>query len=599
MRIILVSILAATFFVSLPAAAQMVCATSFNPEAEKKSSSARYNRFLKLEQHTNQFRLSEKTAVKAGRLANPNNTIIIPVVVHILHYGEPVGTGRNIPDAQVQSQIDVLNEDFRRLNADRVNTPAAFAGVAADPNFEFRLACIDPNGNPTNGINRVQTAHPSYSIVAIGNEIQETSTRIKFRSEGGEDAWATNTYLNIWVCNIAPDPGGQTMGYAQFPFDYNAKPNTDGVVVHYRAFGRNSGSTFYDLASGFGLGRVATHEVGHWLNLYHIFGPDSGCTNDDFCNDTPIQAVPNGGCPSFPNISCSNGPNGDMFMNYMDYTSNACMNIFTQGQRTRMRAIFASGGERYSFINNYFRIKPTANAICSTGSTLSVSNPACLNVTWTIVSGPLSIASGQGTNTITLNKTGDGVAVIRATAGGYIDELTIQAGIQTPTNIAGLVPPLGVFPGELLELEAEETAPAYSWSAQGGNILGYDNQKRVTIQVDMCSPFMVNGWLNVQLFYTNACGVGSYGEFTTIDCPIGGPFMISPNPASGQLSVTGKEKEIREIQLIDKNGNLRKHIRLATQQKNVRLNITDLKPDIYSIRIFDGKNWTTRKLIIK
>ncbi|QEC40676.1 hypothetical protein FSB84_02810 [Pseudobacter ginsenosidimutans] len=111
MRIILVSILAATFFVSLPAAAQMVCATSFNPEAEKKSSSARYNRFLKLEQHTNQFRLSEKTAVKAGRLANPNNTIIIPVVVHILHYGEPVGTGRNIPDAQVQSQIDVLNED--------------------------------------------------------------------------------------------------------------------------------------------------------------------------------------------------------------------------------------------------------------------------------------------------------------------------------------------------------------------------------------------------------------------------------------------------------------------------------------------------------
>lgn len=133
---------------------------------------------------------SESTA----GLSNPNSTIIIPVVVHVLHNGEPIGVGNNISNAQIQSQIDVLNEDFRRLNADRVNTPAAFTPLAADPNIEFRLACVNPNGNATNGIDRVQTNVVSFTYIETNNKPDENAIGIKFTSQGGVDAWPTDRY---------------------------------------------------------------------------------------------------------------------------------------------------------------------------------------------------------------------------------------------------------------------------------------------------------------------------------------------------------------------------------------------------------------------
>lgn len=250
-------------------------------------------------------------------------TVTIPVVVHVVYNNAT----ENISDAQILSQIDVLNDDFRRNNADAVFTAAGFLGVAADTEIEFCLASVDPSGNPTTGITRTSTTKTSFS----------TDDKVKQTSQGGIDAWDRDSYLNLWVCDLS----GGLLGYAQFP---GGAASTDGVVCDYQYFG-----TIGTATAPFDLGRTATHEVGHWLNLRHIWGDDgTSCAGSDLVADTPNQADETYGCPSTTRISCSNGPNGDMYQNYMDYTDDACMNIFTSGQKTRMQALFSPGGARAS-----------------------------------------------------------------------------------------------------------------------------------------------------------------------------------------------------------------------------------------------------------
>lgn len=174
-----------------------VCWNSIDFAAMQQQDTARYRRFMDLETFIQNF-IATGGASDVGsggqRLSNPNGIIRIPVIVHVLHRGEATGTGRNISDAQIQSQIDVLNEDFKRLNADRVNTPNVFTGVAGIPNYEFTLACIDPNGNATNGIRRVFTTKPSYTYIALPNPNptgapNEVAIGAKFTAQGGDDAW--------------------------------------------------------------------------------------------------------------------------------------------------------------------------------------------------------------------------------------------------------------------------------------------------------------------------------------------------------------------------------------------------------------------------
>ncbi|NNC84920.1 MAG: T9SS type A sorting domain-containing protein [Bacteroidia bacterium] len=239
---------------------------------------------------------------------NSGAVITIPVVVHVVYRT----SSQNIPDSRIFSQIAVLNEDFRRTNSNASSTPAGFVGVAADTEIEFCLAVRDPFGAAHPGITRTQTSTNSFS----------TNNQIKYTATGGIDAWPTSQYLNIWVGPL----GSQLLGYAQFPGSGSAA--TDGVVILHAAFGRNSPIANYN------LGRTTTHEVGHYFNLRHIWG-DSNCGNDQV-SDTPTQQSSNFGCPFFPRVTCINGPNGDMFMNYMDYTDDACMNLFTAGQKIRM-----------------------------------------------------------------------------------------------------------------------------------------------------------------------------------------------------------------------------------------------------------------------
>lgn len=261
-----------------------------------------------------------------NRLTETVNGIIrIPVVVHVLYNDST----QNISESQIQSQIEVLNEDFRKLNSDVENVPAEFAGLAADIGIEFYLSTVDPEGNSTSGITRTFTTQNKFG----------TNDNVKRSSKGGKDPWPTDKYLNIWTCNLSFFLG-ELLGYAQFP---GGDPQTDGVVINYKYFGRG-GNTI----APFNGGRTATHEVGHWLNLRHIWG-DGGCGATDFVDDTPDAQQEYYGCPAYPSVSCGTS---DMFMNYMDYVNDNCMSMFSNGQKDRMLALFAPGGARESFVNN-------------------------------------------------------------------------------------------------------------------------------------------------------------------------------------------------------------------------------------------------------
>jgi len=252
-----------------------------------------------------------------GWAAGRTGVTVIPVVVHVVHQTN----AQNVSDAQIHSQLDVLNRDYRKTNPDVGSTPAVFLPLAADARVEFELATTDPQGNATDGIDRVQTNTVSFS----------DDDGVKAAATGGADPWPADKYLNIWVCQL----GGGLLGYAQFP---GGPAATDGVVILHTGFG-TSGTA----AAPFNLGRTATHEIGHWLNLRHIWGDDgNGCNGDDFVSDTPNAGGPNFGSPAFPHVTCNNGPNGDLFMNYMDYVDDAAMFLFTSGQVTRMQAALDS-----------------------------------------------------------------------------------------------------------------------------------------------------------------------------------------------------------------------------------------------------------------
>ena len=274
-----------------------------------------------LEQRMNEIESFTQRRVKemANSQAKVEGSIItLPVVVHVIYRNSQ----ENISAAQIQSQIDVLNEDFRRANSDADNTWSQ----AADTQIEFKLATIDPNGNATTGITRKSSTKTSWG----------TNDAMKKSSQGGVNPWNTSEYLNMWVCNI----GGGILGYAQFP---GGSASTDGVVMSPQYFGSSDkGSGFY-LSAPFDKGRTATHEVGHFLNLRHIWG-DGGCGVDDFVSDTPESDASNGGCAT-GHVSCGSV---DMVQNYMDYSDDSCMNLFTLGQKNRMRSVLNAGGSRRS-----------------------------------------------------------------------------------------------------------------------------------------------------------------------------------------------------------------------------------------------------------
>ncbi len=256
------------------------------------------SRMASIENHTKQF-------IEAGNFKRlVNGKIEIPVVFHVIYRT----ASENLSLSVLQGQIDAMNDDFNMQNPNRGNIPSEFAGVEANVDINFVIE----------------------SVIRVENRKKRSwrpNDAMKFASSGGSDVVNPQEFLNIWIVNSMPYRGGIILGYAQFP---GGSLSTDGVVL---------GANFVGSTD-----RTATHEVGHYLNLRHIWG-DGGCSVDDFVADTPVSDAPTRGCPSYPTVNCGSN---DMTMNYMDYTDDACVSMFTLGQKSRMDAVFAPGGFRAS-----------------------------------------------------------------------------------------------------------------------------------------------------------------------------------------------------------------------------------------------------------
>lgn len=284
------------------------CGTMEYKEMEEKANPAIKEMRAQMEVEIANYIANQKT----NPSPTPQAVVTIPIVFHVVYNG----TAENVSDNCIAQTLIALNNDFRKLNTDfATKTPAVFQPLGADLEVQFCMATKDPTGAATNGITRTSTTVSTFS----------TDNKVKYTAQGGHDVWDATKYVNLWVCDL----GASLLGYGQFP---GGSPATDGVVCHYKYLVATGGCG----ATPFEKGRTTVHELGHYFNLRHIWG-DANC-GDDLVSDTPTQQTSNGGCPAFPKVTCSNGPNGDMHMNYMDYTNDACMVMFTAGQKTRVLA---------------------------------------------------------------------------------------------------------------------------------------------------------------------------------------------------------------------------------------------------------------------
>jgi pregnancy-associated plasma protein-A/type IX secretion system substrate protein len=349
--VLMVLLIALTFSVR----AQRTCATTEVNQLNKSPEQ------IRLEEANFEEWLLQKRAqmVSQNALQGPTETVIyqIPVVVHIIHNGEAIGTGLNISDEQIAAQIEALNLDFRHLNADSVNTLALFQPLMADVGFEFVLAKRDPLGLPTTGIERV---NGNSSIWSFGQNAILKSLSY----------WSSDDYFNIWVAPL----GTNNLGWAEFPtstiidgVNEVAVNNslTDGIVINTLTFGSAEIYPQGNYLATFNLGRTTTHEVGHFFGLRHIWG-DGNCSVDDFVADTPNTNDPYLYCPPAGSSTNSCAAEVSMYMNYMEYVDDRCMNLFSLGQKDRMLVVVNNSPRRASLLTSLALLPPPVTDIAVT-----------------------------------------------------------------------------------------------------------------------------------------------------------------------------------------------------------------------------------------
>jgi len=317
-----------------------------------------------IERHTQQFQ-EEHDHQGSDRIV-----ITIPVVFHIVHNGDALGTNENISDALIQAQLNQLNLDFSLTNTEAGQIPAIFQSVAANTEIQFCLAQRKPDGTATTGINRVNGGQDSWTINQMNGTLKPSTI------------WDRNQYLNIWSV-VFGGTDGSVLGFAQFP---GGLANTDGVVVKSSSIG--SVVTPNPSGGNYSRGRTATHEIGHWLNLRHIWG-DATCGND-YVSDTPVHNRSNGGCPTYPHRSTCTSTPVEMTMNYMDYTYDVCMYMFSFGQKSRMQSVLNSGGSRAGLMASQGCLAPSGVVgSCGTPSGFAATSISTNAVAfgWAVISG--------------------------------------------------------------------------------------------------------------------------------------------------------------------------------------------------------------------
>lgn len=377
--------------IAMPGWSQTSCGTTLYRQQQLNAHPELATRLADIEAFTRQHTSSSPvgvTGVGTTATTTAPTLITIPVVVHVIYNTN----AENISDAQIESQIAVLNRDYQKLNPDTAKIPSYFKALTADIGLNFILAGIDTNGNATTGIVRTHTEVTAFSI---NDDMKSSST-------GGDDPWNADQYLNIYVCNLTSG----TLGYSSI---VGGSKDVDGVVVQYTAFG-----TMGSAQAPFNLGRTCTHEIGHWFNLIHTWG-DAYCGNDQVA-DTPPQSAATYGNPSGIIISCDNTPNGNMYMNYMDFTDDAGMHMFTNGQRDRMLALFEPGGARYPVLSSPAATAPPGEPVAVTTAAVQVTLASLYpNPTYSSISVSLTDLSQIGSLMEVYNQVGQLVMATRIT----------------------------------------------------------------------------------------------------------------------------------------------------------------------------------------
>ncbi|GAB3830384.1 GEVED domain-containing protein [Hymenobacter jeollabukensis] len=498
---------------------------------------------------------------KSNDAQRTNAVITIPVVVHVLYNT----SAQNISDAQIQSQLDVLNQDYSKTNSDYTKTPSAFAGLVANVGIQFVLAKQTPTGAATTGIERKQTSTTSWG----------TNDAMKKASTGGLDAWNSSKYLNLWVCNLS----GGVLGYAQFPGGAAA---TDGVVILTTAFGKGGSAV-----APFNLGRTATHEVGHWLNLNHIWGDDgTACTGTDNVSDTPNQADENYGTPTYPNPSCSN--TSDMFMNYMDYVDDAAMYMFSTGQSSRMNALFATGGARVGLLTSVGGTAPGGGG--GTTPTYCASKGTSVSYEW------IDLVQLGSINRTSAANAGyyDGTASSTTLAAGSAQTIYYSAGFASSAYTEYWKVYIdynqnGVFTdaGELVASRSSNVSTTLS-SAFTVPSTAKNGATRMRVVMSDASA-------------TTSCGSYSYGETEDYTVNITGglrtsesakatlaDYKLFPNPTSDVLNLVlpsnHKAGDV-QVEVLDARGASMKQVRY---DGSGMLEVQQLPAGVYTLRLKDG-----------
>ncbi|MFI5203686.1 MAG: M43 family zinc metalloprotease [Flavobacteriales bacterium] len=515
--------------------------------------------------------------------------VIVPVVFHVV-YLQSDSANQNIHDTIIWSQMDVLNEDFLRMNADAVNTLPIFDSIAVNTGIHFQLATFDPLGNPTNGITRTSTT-TSHLLTPLTNSVKSNAT-------GGKDPWPTDQYLNIWVCDMSFMGNPIVLGYAQFPGD---NPATDGVVLQYNYVG----ATLDPGTAPNNLGRTATHESGHWFGMRHIWG-DGGCGIDDGIMDTPdSDAASQTNCILTAN-NCDDAGNTfwgsldpvDMVQNYMDYSEDGCMNAYTREQMHRMwyyivndrYDLFTSAGCGTSPLNGYAvskRISCPGN--CDGSATVyPVEGTAPFSYLWNdllLQDSSTAVGLCKGMYTVRVIDADNDTIFMNAWVNGpdFLVPTIISVGTPCATCTTGSI-----------TVNANGGVPPYMYALNSG-----------TPQASNQFTGLTPG--NYLITVTDSCG-NMFSDSVTVQNTIGineiiseSILQVAPNPAQHEIniSVVNQGEFIQKVQLFNNIGQEVYQSVLNQQMNKFNIPVHQFENGMYVLTVQTTENTFQTKIIVK